>query len=288
MNVDVSIGGVISPIAGSLYFNNHVLTIGEKVDLAYINVAAFSVTALSELIINGNSAVGNKLYFDAAGNTLHKLAITLNGTGILGNALNIAAGTYTSSGVLTANGLLTTNGFLTLKSDANGDGRIGESSGKIEGEVTVERYIPAIRAWRFLTVPYDSTNQSIHTAWQEGNTLTTSRCPVSDPTPPGLGTQITGVGNVAGSGYDFHSTNSPSIRYWDHTSWQTPSSSLTTKLTDHLSWYIFIRGDRHICLFDGPQPANATTLRSKGTLNQKGGINAVQRNINGAAAGEFF
>ena len=132
-------------------------------------------------------------------NYLKTFTINSGGGAALGNALNIAAGTYASSGVLTTNGSLNTNDFLTLNRMLSV--MCGRSStGTITGGNYVERYIPATRAWRFLSV--SATNQSINQAWQESQTNTSVSCSYVDPTPAGLGTQLTGIGG-AGSGFDF-------------------------------------------------------------------------------------
>ena len=85
------------------------------------------------------------------------------------------AGATAVSGVLTVNttAILNSAGFLTLKSDANRTARVAEVLGTISGDVTVELYIPAKRAWRALTAPV-STTASIFANWQEngnGNTI---------------------------------------------------------------------------------------------------------------------
>lgn len=279
--------------ANTLAINDKVLTINTAISGA----GTLTGSALSGLVLAGSAPA---LKFTSGGFSNYLKTFTLTGTAnaVLASALNIAAGTYADPGTLTLNGAgsLDPGSNLTLKSDMNGDARIGYSTGSITSsrDVTVERYIPAQGqgAWRFLSVPFDPlyTAQSINAAWQEGETTTTfsGGCPAVVNTPAGLGTQITGLGNVAGSGYDFHSTNNASLRYLDGLSWQTPASSLTAKLTDHYGWYIFVRGDRYICLMNGPQPANETTLRAKGALNQKGGpTNAVVMNFSGAA-GQWF
>ena len=58
---------------------------------------------------------------------------------------------------------------VVLKSDATGTASLGQVTGTITGatNVTVERYIPAKRAWRLLTAPLmGATNNSITTNWQ--------------------------------------------------------------------------------------------------------------------------
>ena len=93
----------------------------------------------------------------------------------LGKALKITPGDFAPNnfGIVTANGTLNANGNLTLRSGRYGDAIVGNSSGKITGNVTVERFFPERRAWRFVTAPVNST-QTINEAWQEGvvNTMT--------------------------------------------------------------------------------------------------------------------
>ena len=117
---------------------------GGMINTAYTNTAAFNVTPVSDLIINGSAANGNNLYFDPAGNTLHDLTLSSGATGVLGNTLNITAGS--NFGTVTVDGNFDAAGFLTIKSDSNGDARVGESAGIIVNNATVERFIPARRA----------------------------------------------------------------------------------------------------------------------------------------------
>ncbi|MGN6214296.1 T9SS type A sorting domain-containing protein [Parafilimonas sp.] len=267
----------------TLSLNDKMLT----VNTAITGAGSLTGSQLSGLTLGGSAPALN---FTQGGSANYLKTFTLNpgSSATLANALNIAAGvSYTNTGVLKADGPLNANGLLTLKSDANGDARIDISSAVITGEVTVERYIPARRAWRFLSVPFANTNQTINQAWQEGQTITSVTCPPSDPTPAGLGTQLAYINGYPG--YDYHSTSNPSLQYWNNTAWAAPPSTIgSNKLTDHHSWYVFVRGDRHICL-DGINGDNITTLRSKGTLNQIGGINQrLQLSPAGMAANNFF
>lgn len=77
-----------------------------------------------------------------------------------GTALNITGGTTNFNGRP-----------VTLQSTTIGTARIGTITGTLSGatNVTVERYIPAKRAWRALTSPVNTTN-SINANWQEGGT----------------------------------------------------------------------------------------------------------------------
>ncbi|MDZ4668950.1 MAG: T9SS type A sorting domain-containing protein, partial [bacterium] len=81
-----------------------------------------------------------------------------SGSGIttLGNALNIVAGA--SPGIVTVGGTATlaASGNLTIKSDALGTAAIANSVGTITGNVTFERFIPALAVrgrFRFLGSP---------------------------------------------------------------------------------------------------------------------------------------
>ena len=267
----------------TLSLNDKMLTVNKAIDGA----GSLTGSLLSGLTLGGSAPALNFTQ-TGSGNYLKTFTLNSGSSATLANALNIAAGvSYTNTGVLKADGPLNANGLLTLKSDANGDARIDISSAAITGEVTVERYIPARRAWRFLSVPFANTNQTINQAWQEGQTITSVTCPPSDPTPAGLGTQLAYINGYPG--YDYHSTSNPSLQYWNNTAWAAPPSTIgSNKLTDHHSWYVFVRGDRHICL-DGINGDNITTLRSKGTLNQIGGINQrLQLSPAGMAANNFF
>jgi hypothetical protein len=80
-----------------------------------------------------------------------------------GNTLTIGA-----ANSLTVAGNLVNDGNLIFKSDINGTARFASYSGAAiaSTNVTVERYVPAKRAWRALTAPV-STTTSIFANWQE-------------------------------------------------------------------------------------------------------------------------
>jgi hypothetical protein len=283
MNLNTSMGGIISPVAGSLFFNGFALTMGGQIDINYTNIAAFNVTNTSDLIIKGQAAQGNGLYFDSTANTLHDLTLITGSDAVLGNALNITAGT--AFGTVIADGDLDAAGFLTIKSDANGYARIAASTGTIINNATVERFIPARRAWRFIAVPFSSSAQSINQAWQEGYTNTNLNCPTQFPGTPGFGTEITYNGL---NGYDLNTTNLPSIKVWENNAWAPLGSTLTPKITDYSAYCIFVRGDRSICLIQATRAIpNNTVLRATGILYQTGGINSVTKHYAGNT-GDFF
>ncbi|HEX5151072.1 MAG TPA: hypothetical protein VFW07_06465 [Parafilimonas sp.] len=273
MDTNLSIGGAISPVTGSLYFNNHALTMGGMMNSAYTNIAAFNVTPLSDLVINGPAGSGNNLYFDILGNTLHNLTVSGGATGKLGNALNITPGS--KFGTVVVDGDFNAAGFLTLKSDAAGTARVGKSSGIIRDTAIVERYIPPRRAWRFLSVPFSGSNQTIRDAWQEGvNNTDPNLDYANNKNPhPGFGTHITGNNNTA-LGYDYNTTINPSIKVWSPSinGWDPAEPvTISDRIADFNAYCIFVRGSRAVDLARATSAlADPTVLRIKGVLNQTG------------------
>jgi hypothetical protein len=272
MNLNTTMNGIISTVSGSLYFNGHALTMGGKISKGYTNVNAFSVTPTSDLIINGKAANGNALYFDTSAHALHDLSVTDSASGVLGDSLNIVAGT--SHGTVIVDGSFDAAGFLTLKSDTFSTSRIGKSSGVINGFVTVERYIPARRAWRFLSVPVNNDTLHIRTAWQEGvnNTDPTLNYANNLNPHPGYGTHIT-WDNVTNLGYDYNTTHNASLKTWIESSngWSsTTPPTISTLINDYDGYCIFVRGSRAVDLaLATGAPADPTVLRITGSVNNK-------------------
>ncbi len=189
---------------------------------------------------------------------------------------------------------LTTNDQLVLKSDATGTARIaslpvdgsGNATAFITGNVSIERYIPARKAWRLLSAPISTGGAtSITAAWQEG-VYSTSFAP--DPNPhPGYGVHI--MGGTVANGFDQSPTNSPSMKIYSQTTNSfvaLPSTPGTfAKLNSYTGYLVYIRGDRGIDLSQGNNAAvTATTLRMKGgvnTGNQAYPVNAANFTVMG-------
>lgn len=274
LSKDLTINGTLilnsSNSIGAFSINGYTLTANSTI----AGTGTLTGSLTSGLVLAGAAGTTGTLNFTPGGfsNYLKFFRINSGKSTDLGNALHIAAGTYIDPGVLTADGILSTNGNLTIKSDALGDGRIHNSSGTINGEVTVERFVHPRRAWRLMTVPFKQSpsDQTINTAWQEGqvsNTLPTA-CPTLDPAPDGYGMYITNNGT---NGYDQNTTTNPSLRGWENSMWVVPPSTLTKKITDYEGYMAFVRGDRHICIQYGTAAgSNPTVLRAKGVLNQNG------------------
>lgn len=214
------------------------------------------------------------------GNTIKNLTISNNvgmdGATIVTGALSVGNGKT-----------LSTNDNLTLKSDANGTARIaplpvdgsGNATAFIDGNVSIERYIPARKAWRLLSAPIASSTITLQDSWQEGAYGPSSR---SNPNPnPGYGVHICG-GSLA-NGFDQSPTNAATCKVYNSTTNAfvslpaTPGTYAT--LNSYSGYMIYIRGDRSIDLSQGNNAAiTATTLRMKGPVKagkQTANVNAT-------------
>ena len=172
--------------------------------------------------------------------------------------LTINSGKTLTIGVgkkLSVTGNLINNGTLVFKSDATGTAVFDVFSGSLSpaGSTIVERYIPARRAYRFLS-PSVSTSTSIRANWQE-NGVTTA----------GLGTHITGA-NGASAGFDPTETNNSSLLYFNSGAWVAASNTSVNAISAGDAYCLMVRGDRTIDLSTNtPTPTN-TVLRTTGTL----------------------
>lgn len=242
--------------------NNGTVSVGDNAVLTLKGASSgngtLSVTPTSSLTVAPLST--GAVYFDPIANTIK--TVSVYGTLTLGNPLNIVSNT---GSVKLRNGTLYADSLLTLKSDSIGTARIDSSVGSIFGPVIVERYIPAHRTWRFITVPFLSSTQTINGAWQEGYTNTVLGCPAQFPGTLGYGTHLT---HNAQNGYDRNVTNNPSIYMFERNSWDVPPSTLTKKITEYSAYAVFVRGDRTICLNQGTNAIPvATTLRASGLVS---------------------
>ncbi|MCW3091317.1 MAG: type sorting protein [Ferruginibacter sp.] len=128
----------------------------------------------------------------------------------------------------------------------------------ISGQATVQRYFPALRAWRLVTSPLSNTG-SISSNWQNGGINV-----------PGKGTLVTGPAAVpSANGLDISPNNSSSMKYG-----VSLSPVLNTKTTllsgnsvsaANIGYFLFVRGDRDPANTNGIT-SNITTLSSKGNL----------------------
>ena len=217
------------------------LTIGNATNDKNITISA-DVTGGS-----GIELYGNNLAINANLKTTNGAAMTLKG-----NA-TIAARKYIESA-----GNFTHDGNLMFKSDINGTAAFGTLGGTYtttSGTVTVERYIPARRAFRFVTSSV-TTSGSIFENWQENGGTTA-----------GLGTHITGAGGAT-DGFDTTATNNPSMFGFNHNTgqWAAVTNTNVNTLTAGTPYRLMVRGDRNTDLTTNTPTATATTLRATGSL----------------------
>lgn len=165
-------------------------------------------------------------------------------------------------------GVLTTNNGLVLKSTATSMARITATNiigNYIDGNVIVERFIPAKRAYRFIASPVNTTT-TIRANWQEGGTVEN-----------GKGTHITGAGGAA-NGFDVTATNSASLFTLNPStqSWASIANTNIANLSTGTGYRLMIRGDRTVNLSSNNPLATNTVLRSTGTIT---GGNVTNSNL---------
>lgn len=236
---------ILTLSAGTLQVNRNISRTGGSIDgsngtlemngtvVQTIPASLFVNNNLKNLVIGNNNAAG----------------VTIGGTLDIYRSV-----TFSGSGLK-----LTTGGFLTFKSTATETAWLGNMTGKtISGAATVERYISSgtshLKSWQFLSAP--TVGQTIKESWME-NGLATS-------TPNGYGTWVTG----SGAGFDAVSTTPSMKTYVPATgTWASVPNPSTTQINNVNGYMIFVRGDRSVYNFSGPNStAVPTVLRSKGTL----------------------
>ncbi|WP_412561229.1 T9SS type A sorting domain-containing protein [Winogradskyella sp. MIT101101] len=140
------------------------------------------------------------------------------------------------------------NGAVVFESDETGSAYIGMGMGTFNGDYTVERYIPAKRAYRQLASPV-FTSEPISENWQQD-------------------THITGpAGNT--DGFDVTQTGNPSAYIFNNDSYlyEELANTNATGLMPGTMYHILIRGDRNTDLTNNDAPPSVTTLRATGALD---------------------
>jgi hypothetical protein len=259
LTADWTVAGlIVNPAGGQLQINGFTLS-----EAGLSGAGTVSGSPTSNLIVTGSA--GHTLNFtlgSVSSRTLNNLTLDRTaaadvvalGVGLPLNILN----------VLSVNvGTLNTNNSLTLRSTATNTARVAPitASGIVSGNVTVERYIPARRAWRIMSAPVGGT-QNINAAWQEGATTSSG-----NPNPnPGYGTHIT-EGSAA-VGFDHNPlTALVSVKKYLSASdaWTSLANTNATPVNND-AYLLFVRGDRGIPLGANNVAPNNTVLRANGPL----------------------
>ncbi len=178
---------------------------------------------------------------------------TLNTTSALTVAENVA---LTIAGTADFN-----NQSVTFKSSATGTARLANITGSITNatNVTIERYIPAKRAWRLLTAPLTgSSNNSVYYNWQN-NGVTGSGVEIWGP--GGSSNPSSGNGLAAGTG--------TSMRKYTSSGWTNITDTKNESLfsgTGNNAFAIFVTGPFQNGSGNIATGSVATTLSATGTL----------------------
>ncbi len=190
-------------------------------------------------------------------------SLTLGGTGSLtvqpGRTLSVAAGGTANFG----------GRPVTLRSTSEGTASIGQVSGTLTGStnVTVERYLPAKRKWRGLTVPLTgSANNSIFFNWQNNGVPTGSTGAIIwAPAPTGTTTPTSsnsGIyqGGVASSILSYNSVGN------NWTALNSINSNVLFTATGNNAYMLFATGPYNTTGSYITSNPVATTLKATGTL----------------------
>ncbi|MEO6669972.1 MAG: T9SS type A sorting domain-containing protein [Ferruginibacter sp.] len=231
-----------------------------------LNFSTVTLNNTSTVEYNGANATTQTVF---ATPTYGNLSLT-NSTGSGTAAKNISSN-LTVTNTLTFNDRISftipSTKSVTLKSTSTLTARVAEivtpatvtltysGSGSTRGKFIVERYISAVKGWRFLAVPTNST-EYIHDAWQEGQAA-------NNTSLSGKGIQLTS--NSFPNGFDLYTTSSSLKTYAPvSNTWAGVTSTLAPFNASLGGYMTFIRGDRTVNSF--AQAPTATVLRTSGQL----------------------
>ncbi len=140
------------------------------------------------------------------------------------------------------------------------------ASSSIMGNVQVERYYQATRAFRFTSSPV-TTSTSIKENWQEGVNNTSLEYSANQNPNPGFGTHITGS-DTGANGFDITGTGNPSLFTYDNINenWSAVTNTDSNLLSAGFPYRLFVRGDRSMNINIDGDPSTATRIRAQGEL----------------------
>ena len=196
-------------------------------------------------------------------NTTNETILDTNFTLAAGQKLSISGtGTLTinATSKLTIAGIADFGGkSVTLKSNSSGTATLGQVTGTLTGatNVTVERYIPAKRAWRAITAPLKGyINSTITSSWMNNN-----QSGVSDATGMLVFGPTTNWGIQMAPNYNLLTYNANDT--WSGVSMPIASSTLFTSTINN-AFMAFITGP--FGSSNIASGATATTLKANGQL----------------------
>lgn len=223
--------------------NGNLIVNGSVNNSGHINAenGKFTMNGATPLIINNGFFTNNNI---------RSLEMNTPASITLGTPLNLY-------GLLQVNGgSFTTGNQLLLKSNASGTAMVAPVAGTISGNVQVEKYIPARRAFRFVSPTV--TGGSIFANWQENGS-----------NAAGFGTAITGTGGAT-NGFDPTASNNASLFGYNNSQsgngWFAVANTNSTNLVAGVPYRMLVRGDRTVNLASNSSAPTNTTLRATGTL----------------------
>ena len=215
-----------------------------------IGAGSISLVGTASQPISGNGTISNMVLNNSSG------AVISNAPGTLVNV---------TGRITPATGIFYSNENLVLKSDGGGTASIGignTAGGYINGKITMERFVPARRAWRLIAFPVTAVGApTINEALQENAGGNTSYNP-----SPGYGLHITG-GSVA-NGFDQNPLNNASMKELSGSSLLNISTT-NQPISNSNAYFLFVRGSRanNLALLANA-PADNVTLRIHGNVKQ--------------------
>ncbi|MEP0266649.1 M14 family zinc carboxypeptidase [Dokdonia sp.] len=229
---------------------------------ATLNIGSNTLTSTGDITNNGTLSASNATIIAQgtfsqtfSGNAFETAQLTVNAAS---TSLTLDTDVDINQLLTLSNGELVTNDNLTLSSSATQSAMIDQiTSGTITGNVTIERFVPARRAFRFVTSPVTTTT-TIRENWQENGS--------SDPD---FGTHITG--STSGqNGFDTTPSGNPSLFTYDNSA-VTPAltpidNTDMNTLTAGDAYLLFVRGDRTIDVTSNSAVPTDTRLRASGAI----------------------
>lgn len=160
------------------------------------------------------------------------------------------------------------NGEITFRSigidqTAQFDEFYGSLSGT--GNIIVQRFIPAQRAFRYLSSPITS-NGTIRDNWQNGVNNTTVNPSQNSNPKPGFGTHITGS-KTGELGFDATPSGNPSLFLFNNSTQELTAIDNTNqnKIIAGQPYRLMVRGDRSINVTSNSATPKNTILEVKGS-----------------------
>jgi hypothetical protein len=206
-------------------------------------------------------------------NLVNNDLVVQDGTAVISSATTFNTVTVQPNAILDLDANITLSNEMLFESDATGSALLNYATGNsITGDVTVERYIPAKRAFRILASPVTTTG-TIFDNWQQSGLNPGDSGYVSN-----LGTHITGSTSSA-NGHDATNSGNSSMFTFNN-AWTSTQGGATNSawnpitstnqagdiLNAETPYLLLVRGDRSIDLTDNNATPTVTTLSATGEI----------------------